>query len=361
MLPVYAHGAQGPNLSRNGVVRYNRVEGLFAGYRVSGSPRQQRKVSFHLDGGYGIGLREARWEAGATYKSGKASLSASVFDRTETNDHNIIRTTENTFSALLFKGDYRDYFRAKNGFSASAGYRLRKHLNLQSHLTTFAYRSMPVEAEWSILRNADAFRANPAIREGDAGHLQIGLVFDNRRKGPVFRNGTFAALTYELGFREFPHNGFAMALNRKQKTIFGKQAFILRFLVGSRESVDEQFLFDLGGVSTLRAYRIKEFTGNRVLLANLDYVFNGDLFGRIPIKGAHLMELILFADAGWLNSVPRTDHLLTGFGDFRLGDAKTNIGAALSVYRQLIRFNVARRFDGDIDDWTFSLRFKREL
>lgn len=344
-----------------GLLRYNRVEGLFAGYRLNFSPRRESKVSFYLDGGYGASMQKVRWEAGTTYKAHKASVSIKVFDRTETNDQGIIRTAENTFGALLFKGDYRDYFRAKNGFSASGAYSLRKNLNLQSILTTFAYRSMPVEVGWSIYRNDDAFRTNPAVREGDAGQLQVGLVFDNRRKGPVFRNGTLAALTYERGFREFPYNGFALAINRRQKTIFGKQAFILRFLTGSRETTDEQFLFDLGGVSTLRGYRIKEYTGNRVLLMNVDYLFNGDLLGRIPIKGTHLMGLILFADAGWLNGVPKADHLFTGFDDFRLGDVKTNFGAALSIYRQLIRFNVARRFDGDIVDWTFSLRFKREL
>ncbi len=351
----------GLNLSRNGVLHYNRVEGLYAGYRLKASPKRARKVTLFVDGGFGFHLQEPRWEAGVTYQTRKARMGLTAFDRTETNDRDIIRTGENTFNALLFKGDYRDYFRARNGFSLSSKYRLRKNLDLRSSITAFAYRSMPVEVEWSIYRNGRPFRQNPAVREGDAGQVQIGVVYDDRRKGPIFRNGTLISATYERGFREFPFDGFLLALNRRQKTIFGKQAFILRFLAGSRESIDEQFLFDLGGVSTLRGYRIKEFTGNRVLQLNVDYLFKGDLLGRIRVKGTHLLELILFADAGWLQTTPRSKNLFSGFSDFRVGDIKTSVGAAVSLYRQLIRFNVARRLDGDIDDWTFSLRFKREL
>ncbi|MBK37144.1 MAG: hypothetical protein CME26_16670 [Gemmatimonadetes bacterium] len=357
--PLY--GETGPDLSRNGILRYNRVEGLFAGYRLHLSPRKHRKISFRVQGGYGFSLQQARWEMGVFYTGRKTDFSLTAFDRTHTNDESIIRTGENTFNALLFKGDYRDYFRAKNGFSFSGLYRLRKNLRVQGNLTISTHSSMPVQVGWSLYRNSDAFRPNPAVREGDVGHVKLAIVYDDRRKGPVFRNGTFLGLTYERGFREFPFDGFQFAANRRQKTIFGKQAFILRFLAGSRESIDEQLLFDLGGVSTLRGYRIKEYTGNRVLLLNIDYLFNGDLFRKVPIKGAHLAELILFADAGWTGRSLRSDHLFKGFGSFRFGDLKTNVGAALSLYRQLIRLNFARRFEGDIDDWTLSLRFRREL
>lgn len=351
----------GINLSRNGTLLYNRVEGLFASYRVEFSPPANQKVTLSVDAGYGVHNRGVRWEGAVLYRHRKGRLGLRLFDRTETNDRGIIRTGENTFNALIFKGDYRDYFRAKNGLSIYGDYRLRRNLRFTANVSAFSYSSMPIEVGWSLFRNSRSFRPNPTVREGDAGRLRAALVYDTRRRSPVFHNGLMASLAYERGFREFPYDGLIFAFNRRQKTVFGKQAFILRGLVGTQESVDEQYLFDMGGVSTLRGYRIKEFTGNRIVQVNIDYLFGGDIFGRLPIKGAHHIKFVLFGDAGWTALAPRGDHLFQGWGDFRFGDIMTNLGAGVAAYHHLVRINVARRFDSAFEDWTFSVRFKRDL
>jgi hypothetical protein len=349
------------SLSREAIVRFNRVEGLFTGYDVRVRPTSARHVTAHVSGGYGIHNGQGRWDAGLEIDKSKWTIGANLFDRTVSPNESIIRTSENTIFALLFKGDYLDYFRARNGFEVSSRYKWSRYLSMIGYLSAFQYHNMPVDINWTVFRNSDTFRSNPTIREGDAAVVKLGFAYNNRRKSPIFRNAWFVSLLYERGFREFPYNGIALSFKRYQKTIFGKQAFVLRGLLGSRESVDEQHQYDLGGVGTLRGYRIKEYSGNRVMLFGADYLFRGDLISKVSSRMGQFVELIAFADAGWVDQVPKTASLLDGFDALRFGDIKTNVGAALSLYRQLIRVNAARRFDSDIDDWTFSVRFRREF
>ncbi len=123
----------------------------------------------------------------------------------------------------------------------------------------------------------------------------------------------------------------------------------------------EQHLFDLGGVSTLRGYDTKEFTGNRMAMVNIDYLFGGDVLGRIPLKGFHLLNLILFFDVGWTSHVSKTRHLVAGFAGLDPTDFKPDVGIAVAAIRQLVRVNAARRLDRRDDAWVFSLRFVRKL
>ncbi len=350
-----------PGFSRSARIRYNRVEGLFAGYRLGVTPKTWQGLSLFAEGGYGVHNREPRWEGGVEYQNPKGAFSLSLFDRTETNDREIISTRENTIFALLLKWDYQDYFRAKNGFEAKGSYRPRRPFHLLGRLKAFTYAEMPAEAQWSLFYPDRAFRVNPRIQPGDAGLLQIGFLLDTRMRTPLFRNAWYVTGIYERGFREFEYNGLILAAKRFQKLIFGQQAFVLQARLATRESTHEQHLFDLGGVGTLRGYEIKEFTGNRMVMINFDYLFRGDFLGRIPIKGFHLLNLILFFDAGWVHSEPRSESLLGGFQDLDLKDFKPNAGISIAAPQQFLRFNVARRLDRSNDPWVLSMRVRRKF
>ncbi len=349
------------DLSREALFRYNRVEGLFVSYTVNATPTSTRDLTATFGGGYGIHNEGFRWDAGLKVDRLKWSAGATLFDRTVSPNESIVRTAENTVFALLFKGDYLDYFRARNGFEVDLTYKSTRHLSLVAYLSAFQYRNMPVDVNWTVFRNSDAFRANPSIREGDAAVFKMGIAYNNRRSSPIFRNAWFVSALFERGFREFPYNGVSLSFKRYQKTIFGRQAFVARGLLGTRESIDEQHQYDLGGISTLRGYRIKEYSGNRVILLNFDYLFRGDIVRRLSSRLGQFVELIAFSDAGWVSRSPKTANALSGFDSLRLDDIRTNLGAAVSLYRQLVRFNIARRFDSDIDDWTLSVRFRREF
>ena len=347
--------------SRSALLQYNRVEGLFVGYGIRATPSDAQHFTAKFSGGYGIHNQSARWDIGFEVDKPKWSARAELFDRTTSNDESIVSTAENTLFSLLFKGDYLDYFRTRNGFEVDIKLTPRRFVSLVVYLSAFQYHNMPVDVNWTVFRTSDNFRPNPTIREGNAAIFKAGLVYNNQRKSPIFRNAWMLSVLYEKGFREFPYNGIALSFKRYQKTIFGKGAFVARGLMASRESVDKQHLYDLGGISTLRGYRIKEYAGNRTLLLNIDYMFHGDIVGKLSSRLGQFVELVAFADAGWVTLAPKHASFLDGFESFRLGDIKTNIGTAVSLYRQLIRVNISRRIDSDIDDWTFSVRFRRRF
>lgn len=346
---------------RGVVIRYNRVEGMFTGYHIKLSPHQWKGLSVFAQTGYGIQSDGFRWGTGVGWAKQKYGLKFTVFDRTATNDEGMIHTTENTLFALLFKGDYRDYYRAKNGFSIQATYKLKPKLELRGSLDAFKYENMPVATHWSVLRKNKLFRPNPTITPGNVGLFQAELHYDTRRRVPRFLNAWHLYTSVERGFREFPYTGLLMGLTRFQKTIWGNQAFIVKARLGTRNHTAEQFLFDLGGVGTLRGYDIKEFSGNRMFYASVDYLFRGDIFAHIPIPASHLFNLILFADTGWTYSAPRSENILRGFENLNLTDFKTDIGLAIGMTERLFRLNVARRLDRSSDYLVISARFFREF
>jgi len=347
--------------SRSTQFRYNRVEGLFIGYRLSLAHKSWRRLSTFTEGGAGIHNEKARWEGGLAYRDDRTLLSAGIFDRTETNDRETVGTAENTFLALLFKWDYQDHFRTKHGFELKGDHRLRRRLYLTGRLAFFAYEHMPVETNWSIFYPDRPFRINPRIREGNAGLFKLSLRYEEKPRGPMFRNSWHMEARFERGFRDFPYNGLEVTVRRSQKLIFGNQAIVIQGRLGSRESTAEQHLFDLGGVSTLRGFEIKEFTGNRVLLFNLDYQFRGDAIGRVPLPFVHLLDLTFFLDTGWLNAVSRVENIASGFGSLELGDFKTSVGLGIALPVDLLRINIARRLDRDRDPWILSIRLKSEF
>jgi hypothetical protein len=346
---------------RSFYARYNRVEGFFAGYQLKMEPPRWNGYSVFVQSGYGIQSEAFRWAVGLERIQKKYGFKFSVFDRTATHDNDMIRTAENSLFAILYKGDYRDYFRAKNGFSFHGTYTLKPRTYLWGSLSAYTYVSMPVVTHWSALRTNSRFRDNPAIIPGKIGIFELGIRYDTRRKVPRFLNSWHLFATYERGFREFAYNGLKMGLTRHQKVIWGNQAFIVQARLATRNHTAEQFLFDLGGVSTLRGYGIKEFSGNRMLWASIDYLFRGDIFSRIPIPASHLFNIVLFADTGWTQTAPRSNSILNGFQNANLTDFKTDIGIALGITERLFRLNIARRLDRSNDFLTVSARLFREF
>ena len=122
-----------------------------------------------------------------------------------------------------------------------------------------------------------------------------------------------------------------------------------------------RFLFGLGGVGTLRGYDIREFSANRLVLLNLEYAFRGDVLPKIPVRGFRLLNLTVFADAGWTALVSESAHLIEGFGDLDLASFRTSIGFGIALPRQLLRLNVARRLDMSDAVWNLSIRLRFSL
>lgn len=348
-------------LYRGARLRYNRVEGAYLGYRLSIRHRDRPRLTVFAESGYGTSSGSVRWEAGVDYQGPETSLNVAVFDRSDTPDRGIVGTTENSLLSLLFKWDHRDYFRAKNGFEANVTLRPKRRLSVVGGLTAYRCEPLPVRTAWSLFFHDRPFRFNPPARRGDVGVLYAGVVVDTRVRSPLFRNAWHGRIHVERGFRDYAFHGLTLEGKRYQKVKFGRQGLIVRARLSTRESTAPQFLFGLGGVGTLRGYDIKEFSANRLVLFNLEYAFRGDVLPKIPVRGFRLLNLTVFADAGWSAVVPESARLIEGFGDLDFASFRTSTGFGIALPRQLLRLNVARRLDRSDAAWALSLRLRFSL
>ena len=77
---------------------------------------------------------------------------------------------------------------------------------------------------------------------------------------------------------DFSFNQYVLEL-RHYLPISRNERLDLRFKAGSAEgTLPFQKLFELGGISTLRGFEYKEFVGDRLLLANIEYNLSPSIF-----------------------------------------------------------------------------------
>ncbi len=335
--------------------RYNRVEGLFIGGNLVISPQDWRGISLFGSGGYGRKNKAWRHEVGIKMASEKTSLSFSHFNRTASLDDSLIASGSNTFTAFLFKRDYKDYFQARGGVEWLLTHRHNKYLNFSTRLSLSSLRNMRVATNWSVFRRDEPFRPNPGIKQGKEGLISAAIAMDLRRSNPIRRGGTYLSVEYRHRFRDFEDNGLTLKAYRYQVMPFGSQTLLLRGMLASRTNLapqDSLHQLYLGGIGTLRGLAFRELSGNRLLMVNADYIFRDALT---------LLDLVLFFDTGWIGQRPPSASILSGFDDVQWSDFKSNIGMALSLSGERIRLNVARRFDRRDAKWVVTIRGRRSL
>lgn len=133
----------------------------------------------------------------------------------------------------------------------------------------------------------------------------------------------------------------------------------LRLRAGSSSGVlPAQFFFDAGGLSTLQGYRFKEFTGNRMLLGNLEYRMNAGRSRLHDIPILSEFNLILFVDSGMIWKVDE-GAALANFKDFDWNRLKTDVGVAITDNDGRVRLNFAKRTDRGHDDLVVTFRLNR--
>ena len=230
----------------------------------------------------------------------------------------------------------------------------RKHeTSLKFH--ALEYDDIREKDVWSFYQLIDSkrkYRENPEIDEERGIGVSVGYTFDSRINQFMLTDDFIFNISLEkaggaLG-GYFEYYGWSVKL-KKYKRTFGPQMLIVRGFLGVRDrTVSEQFLYDLGGIGTLRGYKHKEFTGNRVGMVNVDYLFNRAIFKLLPVKFLPFyptMSLIAFFDAGWTNLGTKTKPLSAG-KSFDSSDIKTNIGIGYSIARDMVRIDFAKRLDG---------------
>jgi hypothetical protein len=307
--------------------RYNRVEGLFLGLSSPPTYRwRERHITVFGSAGYGFAAHRWRYNGGITqqFGAGKSMIEFGVegHSLTDTRDQWIISEEENTLAALFLRDDYRDYF-GRKGFSLWTGSYWRwRNSDLQFRVAYLndRYESLQQNTDWSILGGEKRFRSNPAVDEGRMKSILTTLEFHQSRAKRYFFTGWSASASAEFspsGLKgDFDFNRYLLDL-RSYLSLDDYENVNVRFRAASvTGDVPIQKGLDLGGLGTLPAFGFKEFEGNRLLLANAEYIINGKILdeaGWFPSWLLRNLNFILFADAGYVTTVGAEESFLNGF------------------------------------------------
>ncbi|MDZ7363437.1 MAG: BamA/TamA family outer membrane protein [candidate division KSB1 bacterium] len=348
---------------------YNRVDGCFLGGEL---PRlYNQRLTSNIDvfgfGGYAFATKRWHFQAGSEFYIGRSFrfiLGGEVHDFTDSQDKWIIPDEENSLAAFFINEDFRDYYR-RDGYSLFAGQHLGRSLKISAEYRNENHLSLPNETDWSLFVNKKRFRPNPAVDEGKMVGYAGQITFDTRNHNHHPDRGWLISITGETSRPEFDgkfdFDRLIVDLRRYQPLGYGKN-FDIRLRAGTgRGILPRQYLFDLGGISTLRGYRFKEFTGDRMVLANVEYRLSSGSSRLHDIPIIEEFNLILFADAGlaWFandNTAPEKS-----FDSLTWSKLKTDVGLALTDRDGQVRLNFAKRTDVGGKDLVVTFRLNREF
>lgn len=276
------------------LVRYNRVEGLFLG--------GQEPLSYHSDQGlvsyghlgYSFGTREWQYQIGIEefFFHGSPqklfSIGGELHDATTSQDTWLLDAEINSLYSALYRRDFFDYYRHR-GWSVYVIHNFAGIVHLTGSWSQDEFFSQDSQIEgwipvnwipvnWIPVFNKLArktFRPNPAADEGKASSLRLNIQVDNRdRQRWSGREWLINSMIEQGGSRLGGDFAFRRALFEVGHRLFdqrgGEVDLYLRLGRGSGE-LPRQYLYYLGGYSTLRGYPYKAFSGDRMVLLNVEY------------------------------------------------------------------------------------------
>ncbi len=352
-------------------IDYNRVEGAFLGTQLSVSHGKFPGTS--LKGRTGYGFNSKDWNYAATLSHSfdllqTQTLSATVFDETRSNDSWVLSHVENILSTALLRKDYRDYFRVR-GVEGNYTNKLNEYYRISANVGYRKYNSMHNTEPWSLFFQDEIYWDNPPITEKN--ELLIAASIHYSTRGEIFIESNYWQFetTLEQELNDFTFTGVHFSVRRMQLS-FGDQTLTTGLRGGFRDgTLDEQYLFDIGGFGTVRAYEFKEFTGTRQIVFEGNYLFNGNLLQRIPLQFLPFYSNLttgVYFDAGlaWFSDdekkileTDKPEYLQqetgSSFGDFRSG-----AGVSLYIMDGVFAINVGRRFDTGLEPWNITFRFR---
>lgn len=378
--------------------RYNKAEGLFAG--VTSQFFFNEDFFAEAKAGYAVAGKFPRYNAGIqkTFLSDNNEffIRADYYDLTETNDQYVLPDWQNSITALLFKLDYLNYYRARGpvltfGQNWSGSYKTEIYGGLRD------FYGLDNKAKLSLfdqggeqINGKRRFAPNPRVAEGRDYYFGINYDIDFRPSPTAFVNawqlkGRYenSKLLHTLTNSDFSYQHIFLEFHRYQR-LFTKHKMLLTLKVASYQGntvfradttssdtdgtriLYDQFLYDLGGYGSLRGYTYREFqNGNRLMIFSWNYFFNGSFLPKTfltKIWGVggifRNADLMLFADAGHVWNANAKKSFLQP-GHIGINDIMVDAGFGLA-FTEWIRceaaFPLRKGIESKRGDYTIYLR-----
>ncbi|MCK5146961.1 BamA/TamA family outer membrane protein [bacterium] len=356
--------------------RYNRVEGLFLGMKVDADYWRYRRPSSPFvfgSAGYAFAAKELEYQIGIEQgfmERSRFAIGAEYHRQIDSPDRWIIGDEENSLAALLIKEDFMDFY-LKEGGSIYISQALGRDLKLKAFYSYDRLDSLDRYASWSLFGKDKKFRPNPAMDAGDIRTIGGNITFDTRNNTKRTTRGWFATASYE---KADPSMGGIFGFERLEtdirrfQSLGFDQGLDIRIRVGTATGhMPWQKSYQLGGISTVRAFRYKSLSGgplkrggNRMILAQIEYRLGEGYWPEdLDLGLFDLFNFIVFADAGWVGFVDENLGLFEGFKGLKMNDFKSDIGIALANASGSVRIEVARRTDTNHRPFRFYFRINR--
>ena len=311
-------------------LRFNRVEGPFLGGRFDFDSVSN---SAALRGGLGYGFLDKMWKysaGGTLYVTGTRSLGfgADIYRRLDNRpDEGYYGDFQILLGTLFSKDDYRDYFISRGWHAFVEGNIAhrpgRSNLTTQIGFTDEEETTLKKITEYSFFNRDRSYRPNPPIAEGTLRALTVDVHYGDALQYLLSNPYLLAHASVEYASKDFFASDFGFTrMWGGLKAKFPSYDLDLMFnptlsislsggiLTGARLP---QRLFNLESsyygsawFGTLRAARVKEFSGDRFAMMNIEHNFRRVPFlaSGIPYLYKSNLELIVFASVArsWLSA-----------------------------------------------------------
>ena len=380
---------------------YNRVDGLTMGLNFPSSGWwNKNRHDFAILGkaGYSFARRDWQYQIGLEkwfLYDNRFSIGGEYHDLTSTEDKWIISDLENALASLLIKEDFRDYY-LKQGYSVYLKQQLTYYLNVKLAYEENEIYNMENKADWAVFGGSDKkFRTNPAALPGgfveqnqtelepnpglELGSISATVVFDTRDRVKSTQRGWYIQGYGErTDYMQLSNTSFDRYIvdARYYHPMGWDENLNIRLRGGTtRGDVPPMYWFDLGGISTLRGYDFKEFTGDRMVLGNVEYRMRTSQDDWFIFD---TFDIILFMDSGlaWFADGNTPDRVNAWQYEQENGDdasvsennpkdsfrtltwnsLKTNVGIGLATEDDGMRINFAKRTDIGGQDFVVTFR-----
>jgi Omp85 superfamily domain len=340
---------------------YNRVEGLFLGLGQNKEYYWSGVEDFSPYGfaGYAFSLHRWRYQIGLDKWFGNENrfeVGIEGHSLTDSKDDWIIGPKENFLYSVLAKEDFMDYF-SRDGMSVHVAqyYEMNSRVTVSFNLDK--YSSLSDHTNWSIFGGHKIFRPNPAITDGWMRSIVVDLQHRDYT-GDTKRTGWMADLRGESTISgAFDFKMVTANVVRYQPLFRGLQMNV-RLRAGTSDGVlPLQRSYQIGGFNSLNAFPYKEFSGNRLLLCNLEFLFNPELFKHSAFFPLNTVTLILFGDVGQVQDAGSAA-IADGWQLMNSKDFKSDFGVGLGNGSGSFRIYLAWRTDISASP-TFGIRVAR--
>jgi hypothetical protein len=287
--------------------RYNRVEGLGVryGFNLSNFILKNSAISFNA----GYGFKDSRWKGDAALllflNHQKNVFVESNIYRTLGYEEpsRLITTGKNTFTSLLYKGDYRDYY-YKEGVNLGIGFLPAENMAMKVSFISQQESNAANHTRFSLFKYKRPFRFNPAIVEGRFNGIQTAMLYRIYN----FDLDLLAEYTDEKYFHsDFSYAFIKANLQKRYRLTEYSDLNIFTSAAAATGKMTPQRWFDFGGKTflnyhgNLRGVDYKTFTGDRMLNSTVEYSLIGSEFYDRGLKAGFIkaLKLHLWSGIGW--------------------------------------------------------------